>query len=163
MPGRHTHTNTTVSFPGTPGFKFGNLDPVPGHAGQLNFEAVDCDVYEFEGHNAQIVMLGIIYRRRCTIQHTDDVLPPDRLWARYQPLSRDELEDLRRALEVLGLLQHCSPDPPDDYEKERHKYLPPPADISSLERFIELQADIALGTDGKRKDGKKRRTRGLPA
>lgn len=155
MPSRHTYQNvgSSQSAAGTATVKIGSLDPVPGNAGQLNFEAVDCNVYEFEGYNAQIVLLGVALRR-CTIEHTNDVLPPERLWAK---------RDARRAIEVLGLLQELSSEPPDDYEILRRQILPAAGNLAELRQFS-VQAEKGMDPDTvkRRNEAKKKRTRGTP-
>jgi hypothetical protein len=157
MPSRHTYQNlaTSQSATGAATVKIGSLDPVRGNAEFLNFEAVDCSVYEFEGHAAQIVLLGVLFRR-CTIEHTNDVLPPERLWAIHRGLP-----DAKRAIHVLGLLQVLSPDPPEDYEKTRREYLPAAGDLSELVGFV-VQAEKGMDPDKvrERNAAKKKRTRG---
>jgi hypothetical protein len=167
MPSRHTYQNTgsSQSAAGAATVKIGSLDPVPGNAGQLNFEAVDCSVYAFEGHAAQVVLLGVLFRR-CTIEHTNDVLPPERLWAVYRGLSKgpDGQSDIQRVFEVLGLLQELSSEPPDDYERKRRQILPAADNLAELRQFS-TQAEKGMDPDTvrKRNEAKKKRTRGTPA
>ncbi len=75
----------------------------PGRAGQLRFDGPEGFVDEAEGHAAQIVLLGVLFRR-CTIEHTADVLPPERLWAVLN--GKQQAAD---AFETIGLFQYCDP------------------------------------------------------
>lgn len=73
---------------------------------QIYFGDVDCAVSEEEGCKAQRELTRVLLRR-CTIEHTADVLPADRL---FSVLSGKE--PLREVLRALGLYQFIQM--PDD-------------------------------------------------
>jgi len=82
---------------------YDDFHPKPGRAGQLRFDSPEGFVDEAEGHAAQIVLIGVLFRK-CTIEHTADVLPPERLWSVFK--GKQSAADV---LEVIGLFQYCDP------------------------------------------------------
>jgi hypothetical protein len=128
---------------------YDNLKPIPGRAGQLRFDASECFVDEAEGHKAQITLIGVLFRR-CTIEHTADVLPAERLWAVHRGKG-----DLRGVLETVGILQHL------DANKRREPKDAAEAIASvNLAEMYDFQKASAAGAGiGDQKPSRPRRTR----